>query len=179
MAARAAAGAGASFSGRCAGASSAPAAAAALSFSTRSLPAASPFLRLAATRSLPGTSTPLLTPQRALWTAMASSALLRPPLSLITPPFARAASVKQKQVRSGGRKMKTVSCWKRRFKRAGGSATLAPGGTIPVISRHHAGHAHRRTRKPPVVRRRLRSATTVDSAWARRMARRGFVRTAY
>ena len=90
---------------------------------------------------------------------------------------ARHASTSQKQTRSAGRKMKTVSCWKRRFKRT--ASTLTPGGAVPLVVRHHAGHAHRRTRKPPHVRRRLRAAAPVDSAWAARMKVRGFTRTHY
>jgi ribosomal protein L35 len=87
----------------------------------------------------------------------------------------RCASTCQKQTKSAGRKMKTVSSWKRRFKRL---APATPGGA-PLIARHKVGHRHRRTRHSPAVRRRRRAATTVDAAWAARMARRGFQRAAY
>jgi ribosomal protein L35 len=85
----------------------------------------------------------------------------------------RSASTAQKQTKAAGGKMKTVSSWKRRFKRL-----ASPDGS-PLIARHKVGHRHRRTRHSPAVRRRRRAATTVDAAWAARMARRGFVRAAY
>jgi len=201
VAARLAAGGGASCSGRT-GASNALAGGVLNSLPLPSTSAPAP------TSRLPFLLGPPAAPARAFWAAAAAcgrggtratpagrpppahASLTRPgggpatiagPKTRLLPPASlgpsRSASTSQKQTRSAGRKMKTVSSWKRRFKRT--ASTLAPGGAVPLIVRHHAGHAHRRTRKPPHVRRRLRAAAPVDPAWALMMKRRGFVRTNY
>lgn len=83
--------------------------------------------------------------------------------SVLGPTHTRAASTKQPK--SGGAKMKSLSCWKRRFK---------VGATGLV--RMRAGHRHKRSVKPPHVRRRLRTRTSVHGALAKKMVVRGFTR---
>jgi ribosomal protein L35 len=88
--------------------------------------------------------------------------LITPPSLLL--PFA-ARTLATKQSKAGGAKMKSLSCWKRRFK-------VGANGLV----RMRAGHRHKRAVKPPHVRRRLRSRTTVHDALAKKMVVRGFTR---
>ena len=85
------------------------------------------------------------------------------------PPAARHATTQAKS-KAGGRKMKTPSAWKGRFK-------LAPGAG--GIARMRAGHRHKRFAKAPVRRRRLRTAAAVYAPVAKKMLLRGFDRGAY
>jgi ribosomal protein L35 len=79
-----------------------------------------------------------------------------------------AAASTTKQRRSKGRKMKSVSSWKGRFKLSGDGE---------AITRWSAGHRHKRVVKTPKRRRRLRAATLVYPARADVMIQRGFTRT--
>ena len=124
---------------------------------TRRAPSqAAPTLWGVATRhSLSSLTGPVIRPAQSLLPASARSAL--------APPHVRAASTKQPK--SGGAKMKSLSCWKRRFK-------VGAHGLV----RMRAGHRHKRAVKPPHVRRRLRTRTGVHSALAKKMVVRGFTR---
>ena len=79
-----------------------------------------------------------------------------------------AAASTTKQRKSKGRKMKSISSWKSRFKLSGDGET---------ITRWSAGFRHKRVVKAPKQKRRLRAATLVYPARAEVMIKRGFTRT--